>query len=53
MIAHRISALKADSLAKEKLLSRSINSLGAYRMALVTAAVTGQIDVRQYGKEAT
>ena len=28
------------------------DELGRYRMALVTAAVTGQIDVRQHGMEA-
>jgi hypothetical protein len=41
-----------DSIAKETFLSWSISSLGAYLMALVTAAVTDQIDVRQYGKDA-
>ena len=34
-------------------IEMAIDKLRQYRSALITAAVTGQIDVRQYGKEAT
>jgi type I restriction enzyme S subunit len=34
-------------------INQAIHRLREYRAALITAAVTGQIDVRQYGKEAT
>ena len=37
----------------EDTVSRGVGRLREYRSALITAAVTGQIDVRHYGKEAT
>jgi hypothetical protein len=34
-------------------VSQAIDRLREYRTAFITAAVTGEIDVRQYAKEAS
>lgn len=43
-IAQRVASVRSEFDAVETLVSQSINSLVEYRAALVTAAVTGQIE---------
>jgi type I restriction enzyme S subunit len=49
LVANVRDSLKSTCSA----VSNAIHRLSEYRSALITAAVTGQIDVRQFGKEAT
>ena len=42
---------RGESIVTQKGI-QTVTNFGLYRMALVTAAVTGQIDVRQHGMEA-
>jgi type I restriction enzyme, S subunit len=52
-ITVRVNAERAAFSSVTDLTSESITRLRKYRAALITAAVTGQIDVATYGKQGT
>lgn len=53
ILAQRLDALKTHLNAIEDRTNTSIDRLKEYRSALITAAVTGQIDVSPYAKSGT
>jgi type I restriction enzyme S subunit len=52
-ICKSLDATKQELDAVADRINQATQRLKEYRSALITAAVTGQIDVRHYGKEAT
>jgi type I restriction enzyme S subunit len=50
-ICRELEHIESTLEGKQEILARSILLLGEYRTALISAAVTGQIDVRTYRKE--